>query len=300
MKVPYTKPALTCEQQLDLLIARGMSVSDPQRAIRMLLQANYYRLAGYWRPFEADSQTHHFRSGTTFEDVEAVYAFDAALRRLLFEALQTIEISLRSTFAYHLATQFGPFPWEADPSIWDDKYVDRNLKSLQNEIARVDEAFIKHMFSRYDLVLPPIWATVEAVSLGQLSRLYKGLKESRAKRSIAAEYGIDSTLLASWLHHLTVVRNICAHHGRLWNREFAITPMKPIRRPNSLAEAFSSSRSTYNALIITIYLIEKINPTSDYRMSLVKRLSDNAEFLVYMGFPPDWDKFQIWELTDPL
>lgn len=300
MKIPFTKPALTCYQQVELLVSRGMAVTDRQRAVKLLFQANYYRLAGYWRAFEADSLTHQFRSGTTFEDIESVYAFDATLRLLLFEAIKTIEISLRSAVAYHLATQCGPFPWETNPNVWADEFVDRNMKSVQAEITRTDEAFIKHMFSRYDIALPPIWATVEAISMGQLSRLYKGLKESRVKRSIAAEFGIDSTLLASWLHHLTVVRNICAHHGRFWNREFAITPKKPVRRPSSLAEAFSTSRSTYNSMIITIYLTEIINPGSDFRMRLVQSLSDHPELLSHMGFPHDWREFQIWKQTDAI
>ena len=101
IKVPYNKPVLELRDQLQQLKDRGMHVSNDEIAIHYLGHLNYYRLAAYWLPFEKDHATHQFRSGTTFEDVLNSYIFDRELRLLILDAIERIEVSVRTQLAHH-------------------------------------------------------------------------------------------------------------------------------------------------------------------------------------------------------
>jgi abortive infection bacteriophage resistance protein len=104
----FTKPPLSFEAQVDLLIDRGMEIADRTRAKRYLAHLNYYRLAAYWLPFEQDHPTHRFRPGTNFDQVLEHYIFDRELRLLVMDAIERIEVSLRTNWAYTLSHSYGP------------------------------------------------------------------------------------------------------------------------------------------------------------------------------------------------
>jgi abortive infection bacteriophage resistance protein len=104
----YNKPPLTIEQQVDRLAARGLAIPDKARAAHYLAHLNYYRLRAYWLPLERDPKQHIFKVGTSFEHVLDLYVFDRKLRLLLLDAIERIEVSLRTQWAYHLAHQYGP------------------------------------------------------------------------------------------------------------------------------------------------------------------------------------------------
>ena len=104
----FTKPPKTFDEQVDLLMSRGMEVGDLERAKRYLAHLNYYRLAAYWLPFEQDHPTHRFKTGTRFETILELYIFDRELRLLVMDAIERIEVSLRTRWAYHLAHTYGP------------------------------------------------------------------------------------------------------------------------------------------------------------------------------------------------
>ena len=108
MKSLFAKPATTHAQQVMLLRQRGMVIDDPAAAAFYLQHLNYYRLGAYWLPFEADHATHSFKPGTKFGDVLNLYVFDRELRLLVLDAIERVEVSVRSQWAYQLAHQHGP------------------------------------------------------------------------------------------------------------------------------------------------------------------------------------------------
>lgn len=115
-------------------------------------------------------------------------------------------------------------------------------------------------------------------------------------KAIARVYGVDERVLASWLRHLTLLRNTCAHHSRLWNRAFAILPMIPRREPTSLVSGcVSGSRKLYNSLVILLHLMDVISPRHQWRTRLKELLGRDGISVVAMGFPPDWTKRAIWQ-----
>lgn len=86
----YGKPPLSVEDQLRLLVRRGMAAPDPDRARHYLTHINYYRLRAYWLPLEQDATggVHRFTPGTSFEDVLSLYVFDRRLRLLVMDAVE--------------------------------------------------------------------------------------------------------------------------------------------------------------------------------------------------------------------
>ncbi|RME59189.1 Abi family protein, partial [Candidatus Parcubacteria bacterium] len=156
--------------------------------------------------------------------------------------------------------------------------------------------FIRHLLDKYDEELPCIWAAVEVMSLGQISRWYADLNARRDRKVIADEYGMDERVLRSFLHHLTTVRNLCAHHARLWNREFTFTPRLP-RRPAHLARSLNAAapRRMYNTLTMTAYLLDIICPGHHFRHRLLGLMEKHHIAPGAMGFPKGWRNLPVWK-----
>lgn len=92
----FDKPPFTYEQQLDQLIQRGMQCTDRNKALHYLAHLNYYRLAAYWRPFEKGNADHRFQPDTSFDDALNLYVFDRELRLLVMDAIERVEVSVRT------------------------------------------------------------------------------------------------------------------------------------------------------------------------------------------------------------
>jgi len=230
----FSKPATTFDQQIDQLIERVILIPDRDYSRHYLTHLNYYRLGAYWLPFEADHATHTFSPDTHFDEVVSLYVFDRELRLLVMDAVERLEVSIRTHWAYNLAHAYGPHAHLSADIFKNNNVHQRCLRKLNEELGRSKEVFVSHYQKHYnDPELPPVWAVVEVMSLGQLSQWVSGLSRGQDRQAISKNYGIDEVILTSFLHHLTIVRNICAHHGRLWNRRFGFKAKMP-KRPEPL------------------------------------------------------------------
>lgn len=296
----FAKPPLSIDDQVSLLRRRGMRIDDEARAKHFLRHITYYRLRAYWLPFEQPCPVpgdHSLTEGTTFDDVLALYVFDRRLRLLVMDAIERVEVSLRGGWAYHLAMKYGSHGY-LDPALYarPDHYA-KAMSGLIDEIDRSRDTFVEHYRTKYsDPALPPIWMTSEVISLGQLSKWLGNLKLRADRQAIAKTYGLDERVMVSLAHHLTYVRNICAHHGRLWNKQFTVTMTVP-NSPGALKLAMNphESRKLYNTLATLGYLIGVIAPSSEWRKHLLELLDTHplAEFSA-MGFPSDWRTRSAW------
>lgn len=298
----YDKPALTVEQQIQKLADRGMTFGDPERAAHYLAELNYYRLSGYWLRLEAEHATHKFQPGTSFEAVLADYVFDRELKLLVLDAVERLEVSIRTRWAHVVGLRHG-----AHAHLDSALFKSRTQKwSHSTAVARLvggveesRERFIRHLRDHYDELLPPIWASVEVMSLGQISRWFANLRHAADRNAIAETYGIDEVLLASFLHHISVVRNICAHHARFWDRELPFKAQLPRKQPQALAVSLdhAGQSSAYNTLTLLAWLIKRISPGQTW----VKRVADHvAEYppaVAVMGFPDDFRQRPTWQYT---
>jgi abortive infection bacteriophage resistance protein len=225
----YEKAPLPVDAQIDRLVSRGLLVEDRARAEASLLAISYYRLSGYFVPFERRrGEVHEFRPGTRFEDIVDLYTFDHKLRILVFDALERIETAFRTQLIYRLSLAHGGWWFENEALFYNPESRAHFLEELDREVNRSKEIFIRHYHERYgNPPRPPAWISFEVVSLGQLSKLFRNLRPSDAKKQVAAYFGVGAPVLESWLECLTNIRNTCAHHARLWNKTLVTRPKMP-------------------------------------------------------------------------
>jgi abortive infection bacteriophage resistance protein len=287
----YGKPHLSYQDQLDLLIQRGLDCPDRDRALLWLKRIGYYRLSAYFIPFK-NALEDNFLPGTAIEQIVGLYKFDSDLRLLVLEALDSIEISVRASITYHIAKELGVFGY-ADPVNFASTFNHADfMRILWRDEGRSTEAFIRHYRAKYTSETElPVWMATELISFGALSRMYEHLRTGLRKK-IAHEFNLPQTVFVSWLHSLTAIRNVCAHHSRLWNRELAV---KPELLAAWKAAGIQNQRFYAIAMIINA-LNATISPDSRWKERL-KALFNTcpAVNLRTMQFPADWQTLPPWK-----
>ena len=296
-KTHYLKPALNFEQQLRQLSARGLIINDPQKALHLLQSVSYYRLSGYWHPFLADKQKHSFKPGSKFESAFKLYCFDRELRALVLSELEKVEVAVRAKMIHVLSEKSGPFGY-LNACYYKDlrKFHTQFLVKLVEEHSRSDEEFTRAFRAKYSDPLPPSWMAMEIISFGTLSKLFSLLKPGKQKREIANYFGLPEPVFENWLHCMVYLRNICAHHSRLWNRRLSIQsqiPRSP-KHPYILNRNITSDR-TYFVLVMIRYLLQTVNPTTNFVRKIEALLVkyDNVDPKA-MGFPENWLQDPFW------
>ena len=295
----YTKQILTFEQQIELLRQRGLIIEDEDEAIAILDRTSYFRLADYWRPMEKDRSTHLFRPNTHFRNVVAIYWFDAELKELLFKAILQIEVATRSKMIRFFSAGHNPF-WFADESLSENTMLYlSNISNIRREISRSQEEFITEHFAKYDTPeFPPVWKTLEVISLGTLSKLYANFSDHSAKDLMAKDFGLPQHLvLGSWLASITILRNKCAHHARVWNRRYPVMPELPRKTPFPwIKNRNMPPYKLYAQICCIAYWLRTIHPSSTFTKDIKNLLTkypvvDPAA----MGFPHDWQDEPLWQ-----
>jgi abortive infection bacteriophage resistance protein len=226
----FTKAAITLEAQADLLLSRGL-VADRAQLITRLQSVSYYRLSGYAYPFRIPG-TDNLQPGTNFDTIWQRYCFDRRLRVLLLDAIERIEVAVRTRLVYHFAQQHGPFGYlhaQHFPKLEIGTYLEWRLK-LHEETNRSKEVFKKAFFTKYTAHTElPLWMVAELMSMGSVLTFLKGVAP-QIKQAVGAPEHLPDTLLLSWFTSLNAARNMCAHHARLSNRELGYQPLLP--QPN--------------------------------------------------------------------
>lgn len=296
----YKKPPLTFEQQAQRLLDRGMIVSDRNQLIERLSAVSYYRLSGYWYPFKQQDDT--FKPGTTFEEIWQRYVFDRQLRLLVMDAVERIEVAiLRTQMVEYFTLKYGPFGY-LDKTNFNPKFsVDehnRLLVGIRDTALHSKEIFIIHFFDKYNSEQDlPLWMAVEVMSFGNLFTFFRNLDQAD-KQILAQRSGVVPKVLDSWLHMFNYVRNLCAHHGRLWNRELSISPLIPDRRHQLQwhQPVKIDNRRVFAMLTIARYLLKQIAPQSRWHHRLADLLNAYPTIpLVSMGFPGTWRDCPVWQ-----
>jgi abortive infection bacteriophage resistance protein len=292
----FKKAPLTYTQQLELLRSRGLTINDPDEALRFLSHVNYYRLAGYGFLFQKPHDV--FVSGTTFEQIVALYRLDEQLRDAVFAVLTTLEIFLRTRMAYELSHHSGAFA-HYDLSIY--QYEDKGKAwPTQLEEATIErrEPFLKHYKEKYnDFPRLPIWIACEVIHLTSLSKFYSCLS-SKSKRLICSFAEVDHDVFTSWLHTITFIRNICAHHGRLWSRNISISPWLPENKTEWQSFQFNNQR-IYSSITIMEWICRQAELPLD-NIELVyeimrKIAAIDPRFAQWMGVPEGRKIGMCWE-----
>lgn len=310
----FNKPSRTLDEQLALLVERGLGVPDLDHARHGLAHISYFRLSAYMRPFYVPHEVEHrFRAGTGFDDVLMLYVFDRELRLLLLDAIERIEVALRTQLANTLADHHGPHGY-LSPEVFDTRYNhDWLLRTLADESRSRDaEKFMLHYREKYpdSPVQPPIWMAVELLTFKAVSTLFSQLRHQQDTQRIEAHFGWKFPVLRSWMRSLSDLRNLCAHHARVWNREFGSIPDLPRRAPadwprppegiatgahRTPGQSLAPQRRLYMQVLVIESLMRVVSPGSHWADRLVRLLDRYpAVSRPHMGFPPDWADLAFW------
>jgi abortive infection bacteriophage resistance protein len=268
---------------------RGLNVQNTSEAAEFLSRVSYYRISTYFLPFQPERDK--FSPGCSFDTIVRLYQFDEELRSRFFTALAQVEISLRTRFVYALTKGWGAFAHYSVNLMRSDFDHRGWLNSLEGEIARAREPFIEHYRATYEgFPRLPMWMAVEVMSLGSLSVFYNGLLPE-PRRRIVEGLGLPHTVFRSWLHFLSYLRNVCAHHARLWDRELAIRPEMPRKDQRWKILTIDNTR-VFCALPILEWIMSwcglSHTTLNDIRKSFERSEVMNPRFPRMMGIPRDW------------
>jgi abortive infection bacteriophage resistance protein len=297
----FSKRALTLDEQIAILKVRGLIIDDEVKAKQRLEFIGYYRLSAYELNFQYADYTdkhHQFYSGTTFDDILIVYKFDRKLRLLVMDALERIEIAIKSVIINEMCIPYGAH-WYLDPSYFVDHFKHADfMRKIQNDIDykqdldSVRNASIRHYFEHYHSPsMPPLWMIFESLSFGTVSVIFSHLKHSDQKR-IATQFALGVPILKSWLQTMSYLRNLCAHNARLWNRVYTKKP----KEMSLFKEEFNPNSKFYAQAVVLRIFLQTISPNSHWSNNLKKLLEQFADIQIdKMGFPTDWQDRKIWE-----
>jgi len=306
------KPYMSPRDQVALLRRRGMDVDD-DAARQWLTSVGYYRLSGYWYPYRqqqpgSQAREDQFTVGASLTDVVALYEFDRKLRTLIHDGIERVEVGVRAALAEQLGASGGPLAYTSPtwfrPS-WDHAgWLTRGQSRLAR--ARRNNAAVRHHFENYNGV--PVWVLVGVLDFSDISMLYDGLL-ARDQWAVADTLGITIDLaalsanqrrkalknhpLARWLEQLTIVRNVTAHHSRLWNRSFtpaATAALRTVPGLNDLPDG--QSEDLFGTILMIAKLLEQLSPGSTWhnrvqRLVNVDLTAIGGRHQSEMGFPSD-------------
>lgn len=322
----YNKTPTDASAQVIKLKSQGLAFVDEVEAERVLTEVGYFRFRGYLYPYfdlsSAASNPRQFKSGANFTKALEMYRFDVGLRRLFFSVLPEVEIALRSTLDAAMCRAAGHGFWYLDKA-WFQEHPQRTIQSLQADFGRSSEAYALHYHQSYyndqsirHKGMPPFWVISELTTLGQMLDIYKHLKEtapgfppsgtapkSTALDKMAHGFGAPHYRdLVSWINVLRDTRNVCAHHGRLWNRNLIAptnvgskvsVPFPPISSTNR-----SLKINTAYAAFVVLRLVCKGKRIDDGihtgLLGLFRDFPEAINHLTAMGIPVGWEQDTIW------
>lgn len=291
-KIIYNKPAINVEKQIELLKSRNLIVNDIEFAQKILSNITYYRLSAFMKYFQVNDR---FFDGTTFEDILTLYNFDKDLKSLIFENIRIIEISLRAKICLHMCSNYGAHWFNDINNFKNELAYNKTLEIFKNEKELSKDTFIKYYFEKYSSPdLPPFWMITEVLSMGDLSKIMSGLNYKDIKqisKDLTPNY-FTAPIITNWVHVLATIRNICAHHSRLWNRKLKIKFSEPqkidIWNKNNIA-----SDNVYSICFVILLLLQN-NPYNDFESKLISLFEKyNSVDKTKMGFPKSWNGFYI-------
>ncbi|MFI0429106.1 Abi family protein [Mariniflexile sp. HMF6888] len=324
----FSKPARNADYLLNQLKERGLVVNEEDELIskQLIRSIGYYRLSGYFGPLQNEKDV--FKEGTTFNDILRLYKFDTKLKAIIFQLLEKFEIELRTSITDTLSLSLNS-DWYVNPVLFKDdtieievldciideqntaqksylrvdkKLYDILLNEINNSVVKQkDSAFIKAFYEKHHESCPvPSWMMMESISFGKLSRLFWLLNHSDEKRAIAKRLGaLTPDHLSSWLHSFVILRNACAHHGRVWNRK-----VKDVKIPTRPSKKFITNtdianlRMLYGVLSCLMQIFEKTDKEEQIRFKtiLFKLVEEHDIDFGAMGFPEGWENDNIWKI----
>lgn len=301
----FEKPPLSIEAQIDLLIARGVIIPNRGIAHHYLSYISYYRFCGYAIELEGEliDGEKHYCNNTTFEKILDCYIFDRKLRLLVIDAIERIEIAIRTVMINELALKYNDAHWYLNKNLFLPEFKHNDLiQSIKKETRykaqngsvqdKKCERFIKHYYDKYQTPeLPAVWMLAEILPLGSWSMMFANLIDRDNQKLICKHFEINYVVMESWLHTLTYLRNLCAHHSKLWSRNFTL---KPLIANNYRQQLKTNNKFSAQAAILKIFL-DVISPDNEWAKHLHDLINEHPMIdSKKMGFNEKWHLDPFW------
>lgn len=282
----------TIEEQLEILRSRGLTIEDEAVAKEFLLRNNYYRVSGYSLTLR---KSDIFSESAVFQNIIDIYSFDHELRHILLQYLEVIEVQMKSVYTYEFTKVYGPTGY-LNASFFTNRARHKEIikkAELQKSQRLAHEAYLKHFVNDLQQDIP-LWAYVDLLTISDISFLY-AISEQPIKDAVARSFGLQmkkgASILGSYMHSMTIIRNLCAHGSRLYNRLFEQKPSlnraeKALLVKNGSGEL--DNAHLYGFLLIMRRMLPEVE-FSGLKESIIA-LTKKYPFvrMDYYGFRNDW------------
>ena len=278
------QPPMTIDEQIENLKNIGLIVENEEYAKKILNDISYFRLIKAYS-LNLKSKNGKYCEKVTFEQIVELYLFNANFRQVIFPEIEKVEINVRCRIANYFAEQYGVLGYLEADNFVNAEYHKMFLDDIEEEIRRNSKApFVKNFHDNYEGGNVPIYALVEILSFGTLSKFYKNMK-NQDKKAIAKSFGVGYTYFESWLESISYVRNICAHYGRLYNAKLSKTPILY----KEYSEAGIGNNRIFGVLLCLKHLL-KSNDHWNLFVDKIELLFDKYESvdIKTMGFTENW------------
>ncbi len=278
----------TIQEQIDILKSRGLTIDDVDKAADFLINNNYYRISGY----SLTLRNHDiFFKNASFQNIIDIYKFDHELRHILLKYLEIIEVRFKSIYSYefakiHNSTGYLNENYFADPDLYQ-YLIEKSKEQIKKQLPH--EAYLKHFIE--DLKQPlPIWAYVDLLTIADISRFYV-ITEPTIQKSIASEFDLPCKILAKFMHSMTILRNLCAHGSRLYNRLFEQKP-KLSKDERLLLRILKNGKADDAHLYSFIIVMKRLLASEDFDEMKNELISLTQKYpfvhMRYYGFNDNW------------
>lgn len=294
----YPKTYQTPFQLVQLLANRNLIIEDTNRSEQYLKRIGYFRLSAYFYPLlEFPKDNHRFKEGSTFQKALNMYRFDRQLRLLIFNQIEKIEIAVRAAIVNIMSRETNDIFWMTNPIYFanENRFIN-TLQKIEDEYFHSREDFIEHFRNTYEEPYAPSWMLAEILPLGVLTRIYENIRDNRLRKLIAQEFELNIPVFTSWMTIITVTRNSCCHHARMWNRVLTLRALTLNKWSRPWVSPTIQQGRIFFTLCIIKYLLNNIVPTNDLTNKLERLFQSYPDIdISAMGFPKDWQAEPLWQ-----
>jgi len=238
-------------------------------------------------------------TGTTLNEIIEIMDFDNELRLLVFNAVSILERWVRTDLIYNFSihfndafayTKYSSYPKQ--PQYMVDKFI----KFIKGEMNHSKEVFVQHYKIRYyQENYLPAWMAAEIMSMGTMNRFYQ-LMDKNLKSQTVEVFNVHEVVFHSWLNSIRNVRNICAHHNRLWNRDLSFIPKIPKKSIDWSQYKVRNDKKLFLLLSIINYMLKQINCHPSFKSELDTLFIKYRNIrIIKMDFPQNWGKYNFWK-----
>lgn len=293
----YTSP----RDLVQLLKSRGLGITNEQNAEHYLTHIGYYRLSAYMYPLlSLPKEQHLYKQGATFDQVMMLYRFDKKLRLLLFNDIEKIEVAVRSAIVNIGSEMTGDPFWMTNIRNFSNPVkFNRSIHLMDDELIHTKEDFIIHFRTKYSDPYPPAWILAEILPFGVMTNIYANIKNKKIKKRISQSFGLQIAPFESWLTIITLTRNLCCHHARVWNKQNTLRPTLPNIIVHPWITLPTDTLRIYFDICIIKYFLNIISPNNKMLDKMLSLFSAFPQVdLQALGFPSgNWQNEPLWSFN---